>query len=104
MTDRLKREISVGSLINLGALVVAVAVGWGVMAERGQHTREGMDSLTRTLGQEVNARRESQQSLDARIRALESAQARSDERFNSVLQVLGRIEARLERLDGRAGQ
>jgi len=33
------------------------------------------------------------------VRALESSQARADERFNSVLQVLGRIEARLERIE-----
>jgi len=102
MTEgRIKREISAGSLINLAALAVAVAVGWGTMSERGQHTREGLESLSRTLAQETANRRDQTGGLEARIRALEHSQARADERFNSVLQVLGRIEARLERIEGR---
>lgn len=99
--SRIKREVSAGSLINLGALAVAVAVGWGVMSERGQHTRDGLEALAHTLAQETANRRDQTSGLEARIRALEHSQARADERFNSVLQVLGRIEARLERLDGR---
>ncbi|KPQ06211.1 MAG: Protein of unknown function DUF16 [Rhodobacteraceae bacterium HLUCCA12] len=99
--SRIKREISAGSLINLGALAVAVAVAWGIMSERGDNTRDSMDSLSRNLASETANRRDQTAALDARIRSLESAQARADERFNSVLQVLGRIEARLERIEGR---
>lgn len=97
----IKWEVSAGSLINLGAMVVAVAIAWSVMNERSKHTRESMDALTRTVNQEVITRRAGIETLEARIRALESAQARADERFNSVLQVLGRIEARLERIEGQ---
>ncbi|HMB13464.1 MAG TPA: hypothetical protein VKN37_05605, partial [Roseovarius sp.] len=38
-------------------------------------------------------------SLETRIRVLEAAQARADERFLSVLQILDRIETQLERLE-----
>ena len=98
---QIENKMSIGNILNLLALVVAVAVGWGVMRERGESTRENMTEIRETLRQEVITRREGQGALEARIRALESSQARADERFNSVLQVLGRIEARLERIEGR---
>ena len=92
-------KISVGNLLNLAALVVAVAVGWGIMSERGDNTKDQLEALRTTLQQEVATRRDGQASIESRVRALESSQARADERFNSVLQVLGRIEARLERIE-----
>lgn len=98
---KIENRLSVGNIINLVALVGAIAVGWGVMSERGEQTREQMADIRATLSQEVATRRDNQGSLEARIRALESSQARADERFNSVLQVLGRIEARLERIEAR---
>lgn len=94
-------KISYGSILNFLAIAVAVAVAWGVMSERGENTREQMTQISATLTQEVAARREGINALESRIRMLESSQARADERFNSVLQVLGRIEARLERIEGR---
>lgn len=101
MTLKPDPKVSVGNLLNLAALLVAVAVGWGVMTERGEHTRSEMTDIKEGLRQEVATRRDGQGALEARIRTLESSQARADERFNSVLQVLGRIEARLERIEGR---
>lgn len=101
MTLKPEPKISYGNILNLVALAVAVAVAWGVMSERGENTKAQLDALRGTLTDEVRARRDGQGALEARIRALESSQARADERFNSVLQVLGRIEARLERIEGR---
>ena len=100
-SPKIENRMSLGNLLNLLALVVAVAVGWGVMRERGESTRESMTEIRETLRHEVSTRREGQGALEARIRALESSQARADERFNSVLEVLGRIEARLERIEAR---
>ena len=98
---QIENKMSIGNILNLMALAVAVAVAWGVMSERGESTRAELDDIKDTLRQEVSTRREGQGALEARIRALESSQARADERFNSVLQILGRIEARLERIEGR---
>lgn len=100
MTERLKWEITAGSLINLLAIVGGIAIGWGVLNERAQNTREGLDTLTATLAQEANFRRESLNALESRIRVLEAAQARADERYSSLLQILTRIEVRLERMEG----
>lgn len=98
---KIENRLSLGNIINLLALIAAIAVGWGVMSERGDQTREQMNSVREILSKEVNARRDSQAALESRIRALESSQARADERFNSVLHVLGRIEARLERFENK---
>lgn len=92
-------KISLGNMLNMAGLIVAVAVAWGIMSERGETTRTQMQEVRDTLKQEVDARRESLSSIEARVRTLESSQARADERFNSVLQILGRIEARLERIE-----
>ena len=100
-TPKLENKMSIGNILNLLALVVAVAVGWGVMSERGESTREHMTELRETLRQEVSTRREGQGALESRMRAVESNLARAEERNNAVLQVLGRIEARLERIEGR---
>lgn len=98
---RIDQTISLGNILNLGALVVAVAVAWGVMTERGESTRKSIDTLDQSLMREADARRRAEAAIEARVRTLEAAQARADERFNSVLQVLGRIEARLERIENR---
>ena len=42
----------------------------------GEHNRTEMTDIKETLRQEVNTRREGQGALEARIRALESSQAR----------------------------
>lgn len=98
---QMEYKISLGNMLNMIALAVAVAVSWGVMSERNEATRTQMQEVRDTLGQEVDARIRTQDDFSARLRALETNQARSDERFNSVLQVLGRIEARLERIETR---
>jgi predicted nuclease with TOPRIM domain len=94
-------KVSLGNILNFLALLVAVAVGWGMMSERGENTRQQLQELRETLTQEITARRSGNSALEDRVRALENSQARADERFNSVLQVLGRIEARLERIEGK---
>lgn len=82
-------DFSLGNIINLVAMGVAVAVAWGAMAERSDVTHKGI--------KEVEAM---QTSSETRIRALEMNQARADERLASILQIVSRIETRLEK-EGR---
>lgn len=79
-------DFSLGNIINLVAMGVAVAVAWGAMAERSDVTHKGI--------KEVEAM---QSSSETRIRALEMNQARADERLASILQIVSRIETRLEK-------
>lgn len=96
---RIDQNISLGNILNLAALVVAVAVAWGVMTERSKTTEAGMNTLSQALEKESENRRQQSGALESRLRTLESSQARAEERNNSVLQILGRIEARLERIE-----
>jgi hypothetical protein len=79
-------DFSLGNLINLAAMGVAVAVAWGSMSERSDLTHKGIKELESM-----------QNAAEARIRSLETGQVRSDERLASILQIVSRIETRLEK-------
>lgn len=96
---RIDQNISLGSIINLAALLAAVAVAWGVLSERSAATEKDISALSSALEREGSNRRGQDAALEARIRQVESNLARAEERNNAVLQVLGRIEARLERIE-----
>ncbi len=82
-------DFSLGNLINLAAMGVAVAVAWGAMTERSELTHKGIKELEAM-----------QTTSETRIRTLEMNQARADERLTSILQIVSRIETRLEK-EGR---
>lgn len=79
-------DFSLGNLINLAAMGIACAVAWGSMTERSDVTHRGIKELETV-----------QTTTDVRIRALEMNQARADERLASILQIVSRIESRLEK-------
>lgn len=96
---RVDQSISLGSIINLAALLTTIAVAWGVMSERSTATSKDISALSESLDQESENRRTQAAALEGRVRVVESSLARAEERNNAVLQVLGRIEARLERIE-----
>lgn len=96
---RLKREIALGSIINLITILVGLGVGWGMMTQWSMATTDTINQLRAAIHQETLNRRDAMQSLEARLRALEASDARSDERFTHILQALGRIEVRLDRAE-----
>lgn len=98
---QIDRRVSFGSVLNLLGLAVAVAVGWGVMSERGEHTRAQTQKLRETLQREADNRRSGQVELEARVRALEAGQARSSEQYRSLIDVMTRLDSRLERIEQR---
>lgn len=82
-------DFSLGNLINLAAMGIAVAVAWGSMSERSDLTHKGIKEMEAM-----------QTASETRIRTLEMNQARADERLASILQIVSRIETRLEK-EGR---
>ena len=98
---KIDNRISLGNILTFAGLVFSIAVAWGIMSERADQTKGHMDELRQTLREEVATRRDAQAGLENRVRTVESNLARAEERNNAVLQVLGRIEARLERIEGR---
>lgn len=98
---QMDRRVSLGSMLNLGGLAVAVAVGWGVMSERGEHTRAQTQELRESLQRETDNRRTGQVELEARVRSLEAGQARAGEQYRSLIDVMTRLDSRLERIENR---
>lgn len=80
--------ISLGNLLQIGALLVAVTGSYFLVKA---DTEANADAITKLQA--------AQERGDARIRALETNAARSDERLQSILGLLNRIDARLERIE-----
>lgn len=79
-------DVSAGNIMNLAALAVTVAVAWGVLTERSEATHKGMENL-----------RVAQDDIETRVRQLETGQARSAEKLDSIMKSLERIEGFIEK-------
>lgn len=81
-------QISLGNWITIGALVATLAVGWGVM-----QTQQASNQLSIA---EIDAELAS---IRVRVRKLETEDARSQERYSALLNLLNRIDGRLARIE-----
>lgn len=94
-----KPEISLGTIIQIIVIVFTVGVAWTDMHNR---TKVNADAITRAdiYQREVAVRYDRElQAAKQQIRVLESSSARSEERYNAIYDLLGRIDARLERIE-----
>jgi len=96
--------ISAGNVIQLVTLLLAVGAGWASLSG-------GMAANTDAAVKNAESVREAREDtgrLKTRVRATEIAVSRQDERTNSILTGIARIEIQLqrlsERLDRRNGQ
>ncbi|MBR9766624.1 MAG: hypothetical protein GYB53_24695 [Rhodobacteraceae bacterium] len=87
--------ISFGNVVQI---VLIVLGGAGAFYALRTQTETNSVEIARSVVELKEARAE-QTRLEARVRALESEQARADERFSSILGLLSRIDARLERIE-----
>lgn len=108
----IKAEISWGSIMSTGTVLIGLAVGWTVMDQRSQQTAAAVAGLEVKLD-EMDARFRSVEAgspkaadlerevieLEARMRSAETAWARTDEKTANILTLLARIDARLERIE-----
>lgn len=79
-------RISTGNLLLAGSMLVAVAVAWGNLSGRAENMASDITAVTAQAT-----------ANEARIRALETATARQDERMILILDSLRKIEGRLEK-------
>ena len=100
-------KISVGNILVLLAMLVSTGVAWGaarmeISAIRDQQAAQAarLADLYQRLEQSARDRAVSLGAHDARIRNLESTGARQDARLDAILQVVTRIEARIDRMEG----
>jgi hypothetical protein len=92
MTEDLKpiftRQFSFGNAVQIGVLLVSLAVVYATLDARSKANTEA------TL-----ANRQAIAAQELRMRALEQNFARTDERLSSILTLVTRIDAKLERLE-----
>ena len=88
MTTEYKRQISFGNVVQIGVTLVTVTLAYAAVNATAVTNRE-------TIAQAVST----QSAMEGRLRALENTQARDDERMANILQLLNRIDGRLERIE-----
>ena len=90
MAFEFDNRVSLGHLITVGALAVTVALAWGDVKTRTESLTEKAALSSTTLT-----------AHETRIRAMEQASARQDERMSLILDGLRKIDTKLERLEAR---
>ncbi len=80
--------ISWGQMIQVIVLLLGFASTFAVMQYRTSAAYEALSEA-----QDDRAK------IEIRLRAVETQQARADERFSSIMSLLGRIDSRLERIE-----
>lgn len=88
MTPKYTPQVSLGNLIQIAVIVLGIGGSWAAMELR---SRMNEDRLAEIKMMSAD--------LGLRVRLLESAKARDDERFASILQFMSKIDGRLDRLD-----
>lgn len=82
--------------INLGQLIQIVTVATGLLAG-GLYIRDQAEANSSA----ITAATEDRAALEIRIRALEIAVSRQDEKYSFILTALTRIDTQLERIEGK---
>jgi hypothetical protein len=83
-------SISLGNILTLVPLLVAGAVAWAQVQGMAASNERSIAALRADVTRQ-----------ESRLRATEMSSARTDERLSSILGLLTRIDARLERIEGR---
>ena len=78
-------RISSGNLLVAGGMIVTIAVAWGNLSGRADNMNERIMSNSASIA-----------ATEARVRALETNNARQDERMILILDSLRKIESRIE--------
>ena len=80
--------ISWGNVLTLITIASSLAVGWGAISQQASATGAAVAEVKADL-----------LAIEIRVRGLETADARAEERVNSFLNLLNRIDGRLARIE-----
>lgn len=91
--------------MQMAITIAVVAGGFYTIDQRSQTNKDTIDKVEvriESLDSSLRAKVDSSVSpLEARVRLLETANARSDERLNSILSIVTGINEKLERIESR---
>lgn len=87
---RFTSNVSLGNVLQAILLVIATVAAFATLRESVLHNEASLqEEVTRGIARDV------------RLRALETTVTRSDERYNSIMALLTRMDKTLERLEKR---
>lgn len=92
---KIQWQFSIGNIIQIIGFIAALFVGYATMSNEISNNTSAITSVAK----DVEKARGLHVDYDVRLRTLESNAARSDERLNSILTLLARIDSRLERIE-----
>jgi hypothetical protein len=82
-------NISLGNLLNIFAMIVAVAIAWANISNVAQANSRDVAKIDGRVND-----------VEVRVRTLENNQSRTDERLINIIEMLNRIDGRLEKMEG----
>ena len=94
-------DINLGHVLQVGALLVAVALGWATMEHRTSSNTTAIAAQRDDFEQDMQSLRAEFGAAKARVRAVETNAARADERLQSIYTLLARMDARLARIEDK---
>lgn len=94
-------QISFGNLVQMGVLLVGITGGWFIIDGRSQGNQAGVLEIKALVLQMDQRQADYQKDVDVRLRFLENQWVRSDERYTSILTLIGKIDGRLERIEAK---
>lgn len=86
----LDNRVSLGNVLVAAGMIASIAVAWGNISGRAD-----------TMASDIATQKASISANEARIRSLENAAARQDERLILILDAVRKIEAQLDRSPAR---
>jgi hypothetical protein len=82
-------NISLGNLLNILAMIVAVSIAWANISNVAQANSRDVGKNDLRIND-----------VEVRVRTLENNQSRTDERLINIIEMLNRIDGRLEKMEG----
>jgi hypothetical protein len=83
-------NISLGNLLNILAMIVAVSIAWANISNVAQANSRDVGKNDLRIND-----------VEVRVRTLENNQSRADERLINIIEMLNRIDQRLEKMEGK---
>jgi hypothetical protein len=93
------QNISLGNVIQIVAMIVTVAIGWQQMSGLAGSNAAEIEKISKAMDDAEAKAATDIRDHETRLRRLEDSAARSDERMANILNLLARIDGRLERIE-----
>lgn len=89
---------SFGNVAQIGITVAAMAVAWGNFQTKVSNNAEQVHTVIQAIEDASDEAQRDKEALGARIRYLEAQSARTDERYNLILQMISEMKTQVNEL------